>query len=258
MLRTLSKQELAPLRKLTLLFVEDDEDIRVGACKFLKRYFLSCYDAPNGQEGLEVYRRYQPDIIVTDVTMPIMDGLEMSRKIKQENENVPIIVISAHNEIEFFAEAIEIGIDNYILKPADLNALLFLILKSAQPILKQRALDSQNKLIQHLLELSSSPTLIASGNQPESANKAFLEFLGCSSEAELYAQFEHSKDAVLTDSAIKQAEQLDCLEQARTAPDVLSWVLQSGKKKAGSFEVAQFDMPDAEKSLFTLKFNKLN
>jgi len=252
-----NRQELAPLQKISLLFVEDDKDVREATAKLLKRYFLSLHDAPNGQEGLEFYRQYKPDIVLTDVTMPIMDGLEMSRKIKEENESVPIIVTSAHNELDFFVEAIDIGIDRYILKPTNMGALLYLLLKSAQPILKQRTLESQRQLIQHLLELSSSPTLIASSSHPEIANKAFREFLGCASDAELRAQFERAKETALIDSAIKQAEQLDCLEQARSNPDVLSRILQSSNKKIDSFEVARFDMPDVEKYMFTLK-PKLN
>lgn len=253
MLRTPSKQELAQLRAITLLYVEDDNDIRIATGRCLKRHFLSYYEAPNGQEGLEMFRQYKPDIVLTDITMPIMDGLEMSRRIKQEDENVPIIAISAHNEIDFFVEAIEIGIDHYLLKPTNLGVLLFMILKSAQPILKQRALESQDRLIQHLLELSSSPTMIASNGHPERANKAFLDFLGCSSESALYTQFEQSTDSTLTDSAIKQAEQLDCLRQARNDPDVLSRLIQSSNKKIDSFEVSEFSMQDIDKSVYTLK-----
>ena len=251
--RALNKQELAPLHRLSLLFVDDDGEIRRGMSRSLKRHFLSYYEAPNGQEGLEIYRQYQPDIIVTDVSMPVMDGLEMSRKIKQENDNVPIIVNSAHNELDFFAEAIEIGIDSYILKPTNINALFLLLLKNAQPLLKQRMLETQNRLIQHLLELSTSPILITSDSKPESVNKAFLEFLGYGSETELYAQFEQSNAAALIDSAIKEAEQLDCLEQVRGHPDILNRVLLSSKKKVDSFEVARFDMPDLDKCVFTLK-----
>lgn len=253
MSRILSKQELAPLKKLSLLFVEDDKDVREATCKLLKRYFLAMYDSPNGQEGLENYRQYRPDMVLTDVTMPIMDGLEMSRKIKEEDENVPIIVASAHNEIDFFAEAIEIGIDSYILKPTNLQALLYLILKSAQPILKQRALESQHELIQHLLELSASPTLIASSSHPEKANKAFLELLGWSSEVELHAQFEQSRQDALFDFALGQAEQLDCLERVRNTPDVLIRIFQASNKKADGYEVARFDLPDIEKYVLTLK-----
>ncbi len=256
-MHTISKPELAPLHKLSLLFVDDEEDIRRGTSRYLQRHFLAYHDAPNGQEGLEKFRQYRPDIVVTDVTMPVMDGLEMARRIKAEDESVPIVVISAHNEIEFFAEAIEIGIDSYILKPANMSTLLFMILKSAQPIIKQRIVDTQNKLIRHLLELSASPTLIASSSHPETANKAFLELLGCHSDVELYTQFEQSREALLTDSAIRQAEQFDCLEKARNDPDVLSRLLQSNAVKMGGYEVSQVDLPDIEKSVFTLK-PKLN
>ncbi|MBS4096003.1 MAG: response regulator [Sulfuricella sp.] len=253
MSRTLSKQELAPLLTLSLLFVDDDEGIRAGMSRSLKRRFLAYYDAPDGQEGLALYRQYRPDIIVTDVTMPVMDGLEMSRKIREENPEVPIIVNSAHNEMDFFVEAISIGIDSYILKPTDISALLFLVLKCAQPILKQRALETQNKLIQHLLDLSTSPTLIASGGKPECANQALLDFLGYSSAAELYAQFEQSGEDALTNSAIKQAEELDRLAQVRNDPDVLRRLLQNSKKKVDSFELARFDMPEIDKYVFSLK-----
>lgn len=249
MTRTLSKQELATLGTLTLLFVDDDEGIRNGVSRFLKRRFRNYYEAPNGREGFALYQQYRPDVIVTDVTMPVMDGLEMARRIKADDESMPIIVNSAHNEMDFFAEAIEIGVDAYILKPTDLHALLFLILKSVQPLLKQRALENQNRLIQHLVELSASPTLIANGDRPECANRALLDLLGCSSPEQLLAQFE---DAT-TSAAIREAQQLDCLDQARTSADIMSRVLQRSGKPPGAYEVARFDLPELERSVFCLK-----
>lgn len=251
--RALTKQELAPLRKLSLLLVEDDKDVREATRKLLNRYFRALHDAPNGREGLETYRQYRPDMVLTDVSMPVMDGMVMSRKIKEEDENVPIIVSSAHNEIDFFAEAIDIGIDSYVLKPTNLQALLYLILKSAQPILKQRALESQEKLIRHLLELSASPTLIASDSRPEGANRAFLELLGWSSEAELLAEFEQSRQDALFGFALSQAEQLDCLERVRNTPDVLIRIFQASNRKADGYDVGRFDLPDIEKYVLTLK-----
>lgn len=236
-----------------MLFVDDDELIRDGMSRALKRHFISYYDAPNGEDALEIFHRHRPDIVVADVTMPVMDGLELARKIKQEDRDVPVIINSAHNEIVFLADAIEIGIDSYILKPTEIAALLALCLKCAQPILKQRVVESQDKLIRHLLGLANAPTFIACGRNLESANTAFLDFVGYSSEAELQAQFEQMNGRTLNDPSTAQTEQCNCLEPAGNASDILNQVLQLSKNQVDFGNLTRFDMPGTDKSVFTLR-----
>lgn len=240
MSQPLDKLALAKLQSIALLYVEDEEDIRAGTARCLKRHLGTYYEACNGSEGLAAYRRYRPDIVVTDVTMPIMDGLEMAKAIREEDPEVPVIVVSAHNELDFFVQAVEIGIDSYLLKPTNLHTLLNQVVKHTRPILRQRELDSQSKLIRHLLELSPSPMMVASAGRPEQVNQAFLDYLGCTSENELLSRFPGAD------------EHLDAIGIQYGELDTLHQVLRSGNRNVSPRKVARVDLPSIGKSVFAL------
>jgi len=111
------------VRDIQLLYVEDDENIRKVYERYLKRKVKNLIVAINGQEGFDLYLKHKPDLIVTDIKMPIMDGLEMSKKIRNLDNFIPIIVTTAHTETEFFQEAITIGVNTFLLKPVDMVEL---------------------------------------------------------------------------------------------------------------------------------------
>ncbi len=81
----------------------------------LADYFFSFTIANNGEEGLEKYKKINPDIIITDIMMPKLDGLEMTKRIREENETIPIIVLSAFSDKEKLLKAIDIGITKYFI-----------------------------------------------------------------------------------------------------------------------------------------------
>ncbi len=107
----------------TILYVEDEEGIRVGLARFFKQYTDKLYTASDGKEGLDMYKKYKPDIIVSDIKMPLMSGLEMAKAIKKIDPKQHIIFTSAHNDSSYMLEAIELNIDGYVLKPVDHDKL---------------------------------------------------------------------------------------------------------------------------------------
>lgn len=111
------------LKDVTVLFVEDVLFTHELMKLLLEDDVKELYLASNGKEGLEMYKDKLPDIILTDIGMPIMDGIEMSREIKRLNPNQPIAVITAFNEESYIKEAKEIGINEYILKPIEKNSI---------------------------------------------------------------------------------------------------------------------------------------
>ena len=115
------------LNKLRILYVEDEDDIRDRLSRFLKRRVQELYIAENGSIGLELFKEYKPDIVVTDIQMPVMDGLGMAKKIKEINKEQSIIVTTAFNEEEIISRAMEIGIDEYLFKPISRDSLLKII-----------------------------------------------------------------------------------------------------------------------------------
>lgn len=128
------------LDELTVLYVEDDEDMSEQVAHFLRKKCAHVLQAANGREALELYREKRPDMVVSDVMMPEMDGLELAEIIKQRDPAMPVILTTAFNDSAYLHRAIDIGVDNYVLKPVDLEKLHAAMLKSAELLFKTREL----------------------------------------------------------------------------------------------------------------------
>jgi CheY-like chemotaxis protein/uncharacterized protein YbcI len=124
------------LKKVKLLLVEDDDIQRKELSTYLKRRFDKVYTAENGQDALEKYKTLKPDIIVTDLRMPKMDGLDFARNIRKSNRLIPIVIITAMNDKETILDSVDIGITNYIVKPVQLDALLEILEESVKTLLE--------------------------------------------------------------------------------------------------------------------------
>lgn len=140
------------LKSLSILYVEDDEEIRELLSRFLRRWVGTLHIATNGEEGARAFHEHHPDVVVTDIKMPVMDGLEMASTIKASSREVPIIVITAYSERDYFIRAIEIGVDQYVTKPVNTDILLQAIYKSARHRFHKRDMEKAEKLIVDALE----------------------------------------------------------------------------------------------------------
>uniref|UniRef100_UPI000AA0E1D4 response regulator n=1 Tax=Arcobacter sp. LA11 TaxID=1898176 RepID=UPI000AA0E1D4 len=120
------------LKNITILYAEDEAALREITLNILRGFTKKQFVAENGAEGLELFKQNESeiDLIITDVNMPIMNGLEMIREIKRINPNIPIIVATAFSNTEYLLEAIDIGVDKYVLKPIDMKKLLQLMSQS--------------------------------------------------------------------------------------------------------------------------------
>ena len=112
------------LKELKILLVEDEEKLASLLKNAIGDSFYSFHISSNGEDGLEMFKTLSPDIIITDIMMPRMDGLEMSKEIRTLNEDVPIIILSAFSETDKFLNAIDIGVVKYFIKPFDPDELL--------------------------------------------------------------------------------------------------------------------------------------
>ncbi len=113
------------LKTKRVLYVEDDEAIMNSFSKILNKVFGEVLTAMNGQDGLSMYKSNDNiDVVITDIKMPKMDGLEMAGEIKKISPDVPCILTTAHAEYDYFLQADEIGIYRYITKPLNITELL--------------------------------------------------------------------------------------------------------------------------------------
>lgn len=133
------------LSTLNVLYVEDEDEVREALARFLRRRCPKLDLARDGKEGLAMFQAKHYDVVVTDVKMPVMDGLEMARNIKSIKDEVPVIIVTAYNEVDYFLRAIEVGIHRYVKKPLDPNDLLRAIYKSTIIHFRQRELERKRR-----------------------------------------------------------------------------------------------------------------
>lgn len=174
------------LEKLSLLFVEDDKAVQEVMLSFLEFLpFKNIYTASNGQEGLEKFEKYKPDLLITDLRMPMMSGLELSKRVKAIDKDVPIILITAQFEKEVTEEAVDIGVDAYLFKPISIDRFEKLVLKYAQIVLEKHAFLSEHKLLEEYksaIDVSAAVTKTDANGVITYVNEAFCALTGYSKE----------------------------------------------------------------------------
>lgn len=130
------KKSKLPIR---VLYVEDEELIREEMASFLRRRVDHLILARDGVDGMDKFRVHQPDIVVTDLRMPGMNGLEMAESIREMNPLCPIIVTTAISDMDTLFESIRIGIDRYLVKPIQMKDLTDALEKAAAKLEKLRS-----------------------------------------------------------------------------------------------------------------------
>lgn len=110
---------------LTIMVVEDFEDNRFMMRRLLEMSGYRVVEAEDGEAAVECAGREQPDLILMDLSLPLLDGLAATRRIRQNKElrNVPVVAVSAHDTADFHAEALAAGCNEYVTKPIDFDQL---------------------------------------------------------------------------------------------------------------------------------------
>ena len=144
-------------RVLNVLYIEDNQDVREQTLKMLNIFFDNIVVADNGENGLNYFisnNKYEStsfDLIITDIEMPILDGISMITKIREHNNIVPIMIFSAHENTEYFLRTINAGIDGYILKPYNIeqisNALMNIIEKNRLTVLNDHVIHLEDDFL---------------------------------------------------------------------------------------------------------------
>lgn len=145
------------LKNLNALYVEDEIEASNKLSKFLSRVFNNVYVCANGKEALEVFSKNHIDLVISDINMPIVDGLEMSEEIKKIDKNIPIILTTARTETKCLIKAIELNVDSYLLKPIELDVLMDKIYSIADKI---EARESRKLLEQYKEAIDESSIVL--------------------------------------------------------------------------------------------------
>ena len=179
------------LKNISILYVEDESDVREFTSKLLASLLKNVFSAENGQEGLELYKKNidSIDLIVTDINMPKMNGITMCENIRELNKDIPIVITSAHSDTNFLKKAIEVGVSTYAMKPIDLYQLIDSITKAIEPIFLKKELINLNlsleskiemevEKIKSILDAQENIVIVTNKEEITNINKKFLEFFG--------------------------------------------------------------------------------
>lgn len=110
-------------KETILLYVEDEENIMDEMLEIFELDFEHVYSAQNGKIALELYEKYHPNLIISDIQMPVMDGIEMSKEIRKIDKDTKIILMTAFSKLGYSDIMNELDINEFITKPVDLNKL---------------------------------------------------------------------------------------------------------------------------------------
>jgi two-component system, OmpR family, response regulator VanR len=172
------KTEVHLLKNLTILVVEDDSAVLNDMVQMLSIFFKEVVQASNGAEAFLLYQEKKPHIILTDVQMPISDGLSLVKQIRTADPVTPILLISSYSEHTVLMKALNSGVDGYIIKPLELNEILQTITESLRRsgIVKEKTVCFKKDILYNLStkELSQDGLIIDLGVKEHALLSFFL------------------------------------------------------------------------------------
>ena len=168
--------ETKDLKQFSILLVDDDEIVMTIIYSMIKDIFGIIYKAKDGLDGLKLFKDKKPDIVLSDIYMPNMDGFEMSQAIREYSPKTPIIMASVSYEHETLLKAIDIGITNYITKPIKKDKLIDILSKTLEVLVKNRAIEKKNRQIKILFDSQPDITILTNGEEIIDANRSFFNF----------------------------------------------------------------------------------
>lgn len=172
-------------KEISLLYVEDESIIRDELVDILKDEVNVLYVAKNGKEGLDLFKEHQIDVVITDIRMPVMDGLDMSRAILEIDPSIPIIISSAFNDTQYLMKSIQLGINYYLLKPIDLNEFFSTLEKVSANVIKAKNFKRTEKLLAQYKKAVDKNSIVSKADKNgiiTYANDSFCKISGYSKD----------------------------------------------------------------------------
>jgi len=165
------------IHKITILYVEDEKGMRTQLTKFLKNFSTKLFVAVDGEDGLEQYKKYTPDLVISDIQMPKLNGIEMVKDIKNIKYDQHIIFTTAFSDSGYFIDAIDLSVDGYILKPIDLEKLELKLEHITKQINLKKEIEYQKSITNEIAKLQDNLLVVLDEYQNMIySNEKFLEF----------------------------------------------------------------------------------
>lgn len=213
-------------KNIKLLYVEDDEKTRSSTLRVFQKFFSDIEVAVDGQDGLNKFKEDNSiDIIITDLTMPKMSGIEMIREIKKLNKDIYTIVISANSDQSSFIETIKLGVKGYLIKPMDMTQFIETASNAVEYVNNKRNI----KILEQYRDIVDQSAIVSKADPSGKitfVNDKFCEISGYSKEQLLGKNHNIVRDPSVSSSVFK--------EMWETIKDKRSWSGQvKNRKKSG-------------------------
>jgi len=169
-----------------VLYVEDENDLRESVAIYLSKIFSYVDTAVDGQKGLHQYYEQDYDIVITDIHMPHMNGLEMLRGIKTFNEAQEVIIVSAYSDIQYFIDAIRMGVNGYIIKPVDYAQMNETLFKSVNKLVAFKENENYKVHLSELVELRTRALLELEAEKAYNYEQTLFAFIEMIEDRDTY------------------------------------------------------------------------
>jgi PAS domain S-box-containing protein len=178
------------LKQLRVLYVEDDEKIRESLASLFEKLFLDVIIAIDGKDGFEKFQSAYAsdlniDVVISDITMPVMDGIEMLKLIKEIDSNVPFVLTTAYSDVHYFKEAIKLNVTHYAIKPINIKQVTLHIQEICAVKFQEKAVEKKQKELEEYLNAIDQVALISKTDTEgiiTYANETFCEVSGYKEE----------------------------------------------------------------------------
>lgn len=157
---------------VSILVVEDNENTRILTEARLKKYY-NVVTAENGEEALNIFYEKQIDLIVADIMMPVMDGYEMVKELRDDKQEVPVIFLTAKSTFDDKKKGFELGVDDYITKPIDYEELMLRI----KAVLRRANISTKLQINIGCFEMDENNYSVSYNNNPIELTKKEFELL---------------------------------------------------------------------------------
>lgn len=214
------KKALSPF---SLLYVEDNASLQEKASYFFEKLFPVVYKAQDGQEGLALFKIHRPAIVITDIQMPLMNGLEMATAIKAIDKNARIIITSAYDDKEYLLQTISIGAVGYLVKPLKSEEVTKLLNTMANELTEEHNKTIFNSYLYSIFNNQNNLIMMLKNESVALANEHALKFFGTPSIKEMKEKFKLFDTLLLRHDSFlySKADGISCLEKVKKDIDKL-------------------------------------
>ncbi|MFA6136600.1 MAG: response regulator [Sulfurimonas sp.] len=246
------------LKGLVLLHVEDNANLLEKGGHFFKKLFDEVYQAKNGSEGLELFKKYHPDIIITDIQMPDVDGLEMANDIRKIDKNVKIIITTAYDDKEYLLKTIDIGVVSYLKKPITINALADILYKVAQDIVDEKNKNIFNDYLYHIFNNQENLLFMINDEDVVLVNDYSLDFFGLNNLNEFRDKFKNFGSLLLPhDTFLYEHDDIHYLQELKNNQGKLYNVKMIDKNNNPHHLLLKLSSIEGKKDFYILSLNDI-